>query len=73
MDAHTNYSVDFRIWQTNSCIKNVVFDIAKSRKRKRSIKEALEQRFRMPVDVIRYRALMNKYLKARIDREAVYV
>ncbi len=37
------------------------------------IKEALEQRFRMPVDVIRYRALMNKYLKARIDREAVYV
>jgi uncharacterized protein len=37
------------------------------------IKEALEQRFRMPVDVIRYRAMMNKYLKARIDREAVYV
>jgi predicted nucleotidyltransferase len=37
------------------------------------IKEALEQKFRMPVDVIRYRAMMNKYLKARIDREAVYV
>jgi uncharacterized protein len=37
------------------------------------IKEVLEQRFRMPVDVIRYRAMMNKYLKARIDREAVYV
>ncbi len=37
------------------------------------IKEALEQRFRMPVDVIRYRVMMNKYLKARIDREAVYV
>jgi uncharacterized protein len=37
------------------------------------IKEALEQRFRMPVDVIRYRAMMNKYLKARIDREAIYV
>jgi len=37
------------------------------------IKEALEQRFRIPVDVIRYRAMMNKYLKARIDREAIYV
>jgi len=37
------------------------------------IKEALEEKFKMPVDVIRYRAMMNKYLKARIDREAVYV
>lgn len=36
------------------------------------IKEALEENFQMPVDVIRYRELMNKYLKARIDREAVY-
>lgn len=37
------------------------------------IKDALEERFKIPVDVIRYRAMMNKYLKARIDREAVYV
>jgi len=37
------------------------------------IKEELEDKFKMPVDVIRYRAIMNKYLKARIDREAVYV
>jgi predicted nucleotidyltransferase len=37
------------------------------------IKDALEERFQMSVDVIRYRAIMNKYLKARIDREAVYV
>lgn len=37
------------------------------------IKDVLEERFQMPVDVIRYRAMMNKYLKARIDREAVYV
>lgn len=36
------------------------------------IKETLEEKFKMPVDVIRYRAMMNKYLKARIDREAVY-
>jgi uncharacterized protein len=37
------------------------------------IKEVLEKRFKIPVDVIRYRDMMNKYLKARIDREAVYV
>jgi uncharacterized protein len=37
------------------------------------IKEALEEKFKMSVDVIRYREMMNKYLKARIDREAVYV
>ena len=37
------------------------------------IKEALEERLKMPVDVIRYRNMMNSRLKARIDREAVYV
>lgn len=37
------------------------------------IKEALEESFQMPVDVIRYRDMMNKRLKTRIDREAVYV
>ena len=37
------------------------------------IKESLEESFRRPVDVIRYRSLMNRRLKARIDREAVYV
>ncbi len=37
------------------------------------IKDALEKRFKRPVDVIRYRSMMNRYLKARIDREAVYV
>ena len=37
------------------------------------IKEILEESFRRPVDVIRYRAMMNRRLKARIDREAVYV
>lgn len=36
------------------------------------IKETLEESFRRPVDVIRYRAMMNRHLKARIDREAVY-
>ncbi|OGP50629.1 MAG: nucleotidyltransferase [Deltaproteobacteria bacterium RBG_13_43_22] len=37
------------------------------------IKETLEERLKMPVDVIRYRTMMNSRLKARIDREAVYV
>jgi uncharacterized protein len=37
------------------------------------IKEALEESFKMSVDVIRYREMMNSRLKARIDREAVYV
>jgi hypothetical protein len=37
------------------------------------IKEILEENFRRPVDVIRYRTMMNRHLKARIDREAVYV
>jgi uncharacterized protein len=36
------------------------------------IKETLERRFNRQVDVIRYRSMMNKYLKARIDREAIY-
>jgi len=37
------------------------------------IKETLEEDFKRPVDVVRYREKMNHHLKARIDREAVYV
>jgi len=36
------------------------------------IKEFLEKDFGKTVDVVRYRSKMNAYLKARIDREAVY-
>jgi predicted nucleotidyltransferase len=36
------------------------------------IKETLEKDFQRPVDVIRYRNTMNRFLKARIDREARY-
>lgn len=36
------------------------------------IKETLEKDFSRPVDVIRYRNNMNRFLKARIDREARY-
>ena len=37
------------------------------------IKEELESGLRRPVDVIPYTSLMNDFLKARIQREAVYV
>ncbi len=36
------------------------------------IKEELEKDFHRRVDIIRYRNTMNRYLKARIDREARY-
>lgn len=37
------------------------------------IKEELEFEFQRPVDVIPYSALMNGFLKARIEREAISV
>lgn len=37
------------------------------------MKEILEHHFNRPVDIIRYREKMNIQLKARIDREAIYV
>lgn len=37
------------------------------------IKQALEEQLHYPVDIVRYRDNMNKYLKQRIDREAIYV
>jgi hypothetical protein len=37
------------------------------------IKQTLEEQFHHPVDIVRYRDNMNKYLKQRIDREAIYV
>jgi uncharacterized protein len=37
------------------------------------IKQALEEQLHNPVDIVRYRENMNKYLKQRIDREAIYV
>ena len=36
------------------------------------IKQDLEERFHMPVDIVRYRENMNQFLKNRIDRESVY-
>jgi len=37
------------------------------------IKQELEEMLHQPVDVVRYRAGMNAYLKQRIEQEAVYV
>jgi predicted nucleotidyltransferase len=37
------------------------------------IKQDLEALFDLPVDIVRYRTSMNKYLKQRIDNDAVYV
>jgi predicted nucleotidyltransferase len=37
------------------------------------IKQDLEALLNMPVDIVRYRNSMNKYLKQRIDTDAVYV
>jgi predicted nucleotidyltransferase len=37
------------------------------------IKQELEEMLHQPVDVVRYRAGMNAYLKRRIEQEAVYV
>ena len=37
------------------------------------IKQTLEEQLHCPVDIVRYRDKMNKYLKQRIDREAIYV
>lgn len=37
------------------------------------IKQTLETQLHHSVDIVRYRKRMNKYLKRRIDSEAVYV
>jgi predicted nucleotidyltransferase len=37
------------------------------------IKQDLEEQLQCPVDIIRYRNKMNKFLKRRIETEAVYV
>jgi predicted nucleotidyltransferase len=37
------------------------------------IKQELEELLQRPVDVVRYRENMNRFLKQRIERDAVYV
>jgi uncharacterized protein len=37
------------------------------------IKQDLEAKFKKPVDIVAYREKMNRFLKKRIDKEAVYV
>ena len=38
-----------------------------------NIKEDLEAELNLPVDLVHYREHMNVYLKARIEKDAVYV
>jgi len=52
---------------------NIVVDMAHDLLKRVSLKAELELYFGKKVDVIRYWHGMNNYLKARIDREAVYV
>jgi len=44
-----------------------------AREETRPTSDELENLFGREVDVIRYRDSLNPYLKARIDREAIYV
>ena len=37
------------------------------------IKQELEEKFQVPVDIVSYREKMNAFLKKRIDTEAFYV
>ena len=37
------------------------------------IKQDLEEELSRPVDIVRYREKMNVFLKARIEKEAIYV
>jgi len=38
-----------------------------------SIKQDLEKDLNRPVDIVRYREKMNAFLKAKIEKEAIYV
>ena len=51
---------------------DIVVDMAPNILKRVNLKIELEERFGRKVDVIRYWYGMNKYLKARIDLEAVY-
>jgi len=52
---------------------DIVVDMAPDLLKRVSLKAELESLFGKRVDVIRYWHGMNKYLKVRIDREAIYV
>lgn len=52
---------------------DVVVDMQPNILKRVNLKIELEKKFGRKVDVIRYWHGMNVYLKARIDREAIYV
>jgi uncharacterized protein len=51
---------------------DVVVDMQPNILKRVNLKIELEERFGRKVDIVRYWYGMNKYLKVRIDREAVY-
>jgi predicted nucleotidyltransferase len=51
---------------------DIVVDMQPNILKRASLKAELEARFGRKVDVVRYRNSMNHYLKAQIDREAIY-
>jgi uncharacterized protein len=51
---------------------DIVVDMQPNILKRVNLKIELEERFGRKVDVVRYWYGMNKYLKVRIDREAVY-
>ena len=60
-EVHENSDIDVVVHMQPDLLKRV------------RLKAELEQVFARKVDVIRYRHSMNPYLKARIDREVIYV
>ena len=52
---------------------DIVVDMQPNILKRVHLQKELEERFGRKVDVVRYWYGMNKYLKARIEREAVYV
>jgi predicted nucleotidyltransferase len=52
---------------------DVVVEMKPSLFMRASLKAELESLFGKSVDIVRYREGMNRYLKARIDRDALYV
>ncbi|MGK7946521.1 MAG: nucleotidyltransferase family protein [Microcystaceae cyanobacterium] len=60
-EAHPTSDIDVVVHMQPNLLKRV------------RLKAELENLFGKEVDVIRYRASMNPYLKARIDQDVIYV
>ncbi len=61
-DASKNSDIDIVVKLTKQDLFNII-----------AIKQSLEDKWHISVDVVSYRNQMNSFLKKRIDKEAVYV